>query len=84
MASGNSTVTINGNPWWLADTWTGLSPDDRDALRNTVDYVDQILTVTKLGKQAAQSFGRDGKVWDPLINEATDILHRVDNVLMDE
>jgi hypothetical protein len=81
VVSGNSTVTVNGEPWWLADTRIGLSPEDRDGLRGSLNYINQIITVSEQARQAAQSFGRDGKIWDQVIADGQEVLRRAQNVL---
>lgn len=81
IVSGNSTVTVNGSAWWLADTRIGLTPEDRDSLRGSLNYINQIITVSEQGKQAAQSFGRDGKIWDQVIADGQEVLRRAQNVL---
>jgi hypothetical protein len=81
VASGSSTVTIQGNAWWVADTRVGLSSDDRDGLRGTINYIGQLGTIAQQGKHAAQSFGRDGAVWDPFIADCQELLRRAGSVL---
>jgi hypothetical protein len=81
VASGNTAVTLNGNSWWVSDTRTGLTTEDRDALRGTMVFLGQLGTVCQEAKQAAQSFGADGKNWDPYIADAQELYQRAGNTL---
>jgi hypothetical protein len=46
-----------------------------------IPYLGDILEATQRGKKVAQSLGRDGAAWDPLIAQANSVAERAQNVL---
>ena len=81
-SSGFNWVTgANGTELLVADTRVGLSADDRDTLRQMIPYLGEILEATQRGKKVAQSLGRDGAAWDPVIAQAKSVAERAQNVL---
>ncbi|HUO07518.1 MAG TPA: hypothetical protein VM008_04395 [Phycisphaerae bacterium] len=77
----NWVTSANGSELLVADTRVGLSSTDRDTLRQMIPYLDEIVKATIRGKQVAQSFGRDGTLWDPVIAQAKAVADRAQNVL---
>jgi hypothetical protein len=81
-SSGFNWVTgANGTELLTADTRVGLSMTDRDSLRQMLPYLGEIVEATVRGKKVAQSLGRDGTAWDPVIKQAKGVAERAQNVL---
>jgi hypothetical protein len=84
-ASWNSTITAgNGATYFVGDTRAGLSPQDRDTLRQLLPYLNQISQASTRGKQIAQSVGATGAAWDPVIAEANRVSQHAQSVLAAE
>jgi hypothetical protein len=71
-----------GNAWWWAgSTRRGLWTDDRNELRDNIDYLTKIADTARMGPQIAVSFDGDPKLWDPLIQRSVEILQPAQRVL---
>jgi len=69
---GGSTMVQSGGVWW-ADPGIvrmGLTPDDRQLLREIIDYCPKIIDTAQHGLKVATRLGGDTEAWNSLITGA--------------
>jgi hypothetical protein len=71
----------NGGTWWSGAGRRGLFSNERDDLRQTVDYVAKIQATAERGQHLARDFNGRPETWDPLITQCTTIDARANGLL---
>jgi len=65
----NNAVQVSspgGGVWWEGNERAGLSPDDRDWLRTTANYLNEIMNACKEGTQLATVYEGNLQAWQQL------------------
>ena len=73
-----------GNDIVLVDDFIsrrGLHTDERRELAGTADYLRRIEDVSREGRRIAQLLGGDVEAWDSILNDAGDLVIRIESIL---
>jgi hypothetical protein len=80
---GGSTMVQSGGVWW-ADPGIvrmGLTPDDRQVLREIVDYCPKIIDTAQHGLSVANRMGGNSEAWNSLITGAQQAQEQAASIL---
>jgi hypothetical protein len=70
-----------GGRGWSDSTRRGLFSNERDGLRDTLDYVAKIQATAERGQRIANDFGGQPEAWDQLISQCGLIQARAEGLL---
>jgi hypothetical protein len=73
--------TAAGGWWWGGTVRRGLHTNDRQALRDLIDYLQRVEETARLGRKLAASFDDDTEPWDPLIERSAKAVRSAQDVL---
>lgn len=83
---GGATVVQAGGAWWEDPGLVrmGLTPDDRQTLREILDYCPQLIDNAQHGLSIAQRLGGEPQAWQAIIDQANQIAEQANSVLYQE